>query len=381
MNFSISLPVLDLIKEYEALTKARPARQKPAPGLDRAAWQAYAELGLLRLHEHPALETHDRGLQTMATIFHTLGRAGTDRGLLFALGAHLFGCQLPIHQYSAPSPGCDALLEGLLSGHLIGALAVTDPQGGSHQGCMKAQASPQHDHFILSGRKTLVSNAPEADLFLVIASTRPEQGSMGWTAFLLQRDMPGLSIETLTPAGLPGAPMGEVILDNCIVPKENILGTREGGLRIFMHAMLRERVGILAGFLGAAQRDLDTCIEYVNNRRTPDGPLSSYQTLSHRIAMAKIRLERAELMIFRAAWAVDTKQRNMHQIVAMAKYEAGEAVVETAMDIFRITAGAGWLDQLGAATALRDSLGTLFASGTPEIQLNTIASSLGLKRR
>ena len=86
-------------------------------------------------------------------------------------------------------------------------------------------------------------------------------------------------------------------------------------------------------------------------------------------------------MIFRAAWAVDTKQRNMHQIVAMAKYEAGEAVVETAMDIFRITAGAGWLDQLGAATALRDSLGTLFASGTPEIQLNTIASSLGLKRQ
>jgi len=222
---------------------------------------------------------------------------------------------------------------------------------------------------------------PDADLFLVIAATDPEKGSFGWTAFVLDRQMPGLRVEKLSTAGLPGAPMGTVWLDNCTVGREHMIGKLNGGLSVFTSAMLYERTGILSGFIGAAERDLADCIEFANSRRSGEGPISRHQAVSHRIARSRLNLDRSRLVLQRAAWAVDSKQRNAQQAVAMAILEVSESLVETAMEMVRIAAGAGWTGQLPVVTALHDTLGTLFASGTSEIQLNVIAASMGLKRR
>jgi alkylation response protein AidB-like acyl-CoA dehydrogenase len=246
---------------------------------------------------------------------------------------------------------------------------------------MATRAEATADGFRLDGIKTLVTNAPDADLFLTVAATRPQRGSFGWSAFLVPRDTPGLSVQRLTTAGLAGAPMGQVIFDGCAVPSHALLGAEGAGLRVFTTAMLWERTGILAGFLGAAERDLAACIEYVNAGRGAEGPLAAHQAVAHRIARARLRLDRARLLVLRAAWAVESRHKNGQQAVAMAKHDAAETVVETAMDVLRITAGAGWQNRLGASTALCDTLGTLFASGTSEIQLNIIAASMGLKRR
>jgi alkylation response protein AidB-like acyl-CoA dehydrogenase len=312
-------------------------------------------------------------------VLEALGRGGADRGLLFALGAHLFGCHLPLRLHAAVHQR--DLAEGLAGGGLIGALAVTEPQGGSSPGQMQTRADPVDGGYRLTGHKTLITNAPDADLFLILAATRPERGSFGWTAFVVGRGTPGLSVAPLAASGLAGAPMGDVRLDGCLVEASQVLGTPDGGLRIFTTAMQWERTGILAGFIGAAERDLAACVDYVNRRRDAEGPLAAHQAVAHRIARSKLRLERARLLLLRAAWAVEGGHKSAQQAVALAKYEAAESLVETALDLMRIGAGAGWLDRLGTATALRDTLGTLFASGTGEIQLNIVAASMGLKRR
>lgn len=380
MDFNWHADTQALINQYEDFAKIQFNGGREVAGLDREGWKACADKGLLHILEEDESSPHAYGLLPCVGVFEALGRYGADRGLLFALGAHLFGCQLPV-QLHASADLHRLRLQGLASGDLVGALAVTEPQGGSNPGKMQTTAVPEGGNYILSGLKTLITNAPVADLFLIVAATRPERGSFGWTAFLVDKGTPGLSVTQLNTAGLPGAPMGEVRLEGCVVPAENVLGTPEGGLRVFTSAMLWERTGILAGFLGAAERDLASCVQYMGGRRDGDGPLTGHQAVAHRLASAKLRLERARLMLMRAAWAVDHKHKNAQQIVAMAKIDVSEAVVETAMDVMRLTAGAGWQDKFGAATALRDTLGTFFASGTSDVQLNIIAASMGLKRR
>lgn len=381
MDFSWPESTRTLIRDCEALG-GRLADSRPAtPGLDRAGWAACAGAGLLaRFGPTPPDPAAPADLRTAVAACEALGRGGADRGLLFALGAHLYGCQVPLMVH-ADAAQRGRWLPGLADGSLIGALAVTEPQGGSSPDAVQTRAKPTPQGYILSGHKTLITNAPVADLFLVIATTQPERGSFGWTAFLIPAGTPGLQIRPLTTAGLPGAPMGEVILEDCALGSDQVLGGTEGGLRVFTSAMLWERTGILAGFIGAALRDLGAAVAHVNARHSGGEPLAAKQALAHRLAGARLRLERARLMILHAAWAVDTGQRGVQQSVAMAKHEAAEALVETALDLVRIGAGAGWCGALGAVDALRDALGTLFASGTAEIQLGIIAAGMGLKRR
>lgn len=379
MDFSWQPHTLELIKAYSDFAKSFLANRPAVHGIDKESWQACSQQGVLRLLKGGNANDSDSSLLQTSAVFEALGRQGADRGFLFALGAHLFGCQWPIMVHGRDEHS--AWIEGLASGCLIGALAVTEPSSGSNPGKMDTQAVPEDDRYRLNGRKTFVTNAPEADLFLVVATTNPDVGSFGWTAFLVERETPGLSVEKLSTAGLAGAPMGTVTFDNCLLEQKNLLGKMGGGLKVFTTAMLWERTGILASFIGAAEHDLAACAEFSGTRRDADGPISAHQSVSHRLARAKLRLDRSRLMLQRAAWAVDTKQKNALQAVAMSKLEVSETIVETAMDIMRITAGAGWTGHLGAAAALSDTLGTLFASGTAEIQLNIIAASMGLKRR
>lgn len=379
MDFSWQPHTLELIEDYSDFAESFLANRPVVHSIDREAWLACSQRGILRLLENANKNGSDSTLLQTSAIFEALGRQGADRGFLFALGAHLFGCQWPIMVHGRDEHS--AWIKGLSSGSLIGALAVTEPSSGSNPGKMDTQVKVVGNQYQLNGCKTFVTNAPDADIFLVVATTKPDMGSFGWTAFLVERNTPGLSVEKLPTAGLVGAPMGTVTFKDCMLDQTSLLGKIEGGLKVFTTAMMYERTGILAGFIGAAERDLAACADFAGSRRDADGPISAHQSISHRIARAKLRLDRARLMLQRAAWAVDHKQKNALQTVAMSKLDVSETIVETAMDIMRITAGAGWTNQLGAATALTDTLGTLFASGTAEIQLNIISASMGLKRR
>jgi alkylation response protein AidB-like acyl-CoA dehydrogenase len=266
-----------------------------------------------------------------------------------------------------------------VEGREIGALAVTEEISGSSLAGMATVARATETGYVISGSKMYVSNGPIADVFLLIAAENPKRGLLGLTAFLVPRDTPGLSVRPLaTTLGLKGAPMARVSLDDCVLPQEAVLGKPGGGFAVMRFSMQWERTCILAGFLGAAERDLCAAVEFARGRRDQRGTLFEHQAVSHRLAGLRCRLESARWMLYRGAWAV-AHDKDPHLWPAMVKLTVSETVVEIAIEIMRTFAGAGWLDEKGVATALRDVVGTLSASGTSDVLLNIIAECLRSK--
>jgi len=304
-----------------------------------------------------------------------LGRGGADRGLLFAIGAHLFGCLVPLSIYAGQSLA--AQWAGTLrDGTVIGALAVTEAGGGSSLEYIESTMVQTKGGYVLNGRKTLIGDAPEAGVFLVLARQFPERGPLGLTALVVPRDVSGLTVTPIATTGLPGLPMGDVIFDQCFVPADAILGGHGFGLRVFATAMQWERSCLLAGFLGAAERDLEACLSLLRDRGGQQGSLLRHQAVTHRLARMKLGLDSARLLMYRAANFLD-EGHDDHAVAAMAKIAVSEAIVAAAEDGLRLLAGHAWRAQpIDYAAALSDALGGLSASGTTEIQLEIVARSM-----
>lgn len=348
--------------------------EQKTPGFAWDLWRACAKQGVLGLSLPKNLGGQGGSFLGTAGAFEALGRGGADRGLLFAIGAHLFGCAMSIARYGS-DPQREQYLADLSSGDVVAALAVTEPACGSSISEMATKVKKTSGGYLLDGTKMFVTNGADASLFLVIASEVAERKAMGLTAFLVPADTKGLSTEPLPSSGMPLAPMARVRFEGCHVPEELMLGRSCGGFGILLAAMQTERTAILAGFLGAAERDLSFCVERMKQRSDQQGPLYGHQAVAHRLARMATRIESARWMLYRGAWEVDNGG-DATVWPAMTKYTVSETIVDCALEVLRTLAGAGWLDEFGCVSALRDVVGTLSASGTSETQLNTIASGL-----
>jgi alkylation response protein AidB-like acyl-CoA dehydrogenase len=375
MHFEWTPQVEQLIDGARQFAERKLTLSRPAAGFDRATWNECGAEGVIGGPLPEAWGGHAYDALTTAAVFNALGVGGADRGLLFALGAHLFGCSMAIARYGSVEQH-ERWGTGLADGTVVAALAATEPSGGSSASRMTTIARRIDDGYIISGAKTLVTNGPVADLFLLIASESPNRGALGLTAFLVPRHTLGLQVEPLVGTlGMQGAPMAKIILNDCRLPKEAMLGGPCGGLPVFSCSMQCERSCILAGFLGAAERDLAACVAYTQQRRDGEGRLFDHQAVSHRLARMKCRIESARWLLYWGAWSIDHGKDPL-LTPAMVKLSVSEALVECAMDVLRTFAGAAWLDEQGMATVLRDVVGTLSASGTSDVQLNLIASCL-----
>lgn len=342
--------------------------------LDRAAWRAAAQFGAFRSAMPVPGRRHGGALES-AALFEALGRGGAERGLLFAMGAHLFGCLAPLVTH-ATNEQAAIWEEALRDGSAVGALAVTEPGCGSSLERVAAEATPATEGYRITGEKTLITNASAADLFIVLARLAGVPGPMSLTAFLVPAGSGGVAVTPIPTHGLAGAPMGVAAFEGCFVPMSAVLGPPGAGLRVFSTAMQWERSCLLAGFLGAAERDLAVCRDFLASRDDGGGPLLRHQALAHRLARTKLSLESARLLLYRAAWRIDEGQDD-RAAAAMAKLAVSEAVVAAAEDTARVMAGAGWRGEAGdPTTALADALGGLFASGTSEMQLELLARHL-----
>ena len=373
MTSLLSAELQSRIADTEAWAQAAFAARPPRTSFDHAAWRELARQGLFRI-ALPAVHGGDgHGALATTAVLEALGRGGGDRGLLMACGAHVFGCGIPIAAHANPVQS-ERWLPALASGDIIGALAVTEPNGGSTFEHMATHASTTKRGIEITGRKHLVCNAPVCQLLVVLAQQFPERGALGLTAFLVPREASGLHVEPIArTAGLPGAPLGDVVLDGCVVPDDAVLGRPGAGLRVFMTAMKWERCGLLAGFLGAAERDLSRCADLLTRR---GGNLLKHQAVTHKLAHIKVRLATARAMLRQAAESIDAGHDD-HVLSAMAKLVISEALVDCAQDTARLLAGAGWAGTpFDTASAVADTLGGLFASGTSEILLDLIGRSV-----
>lgn len=375
MEFSWAPKTISEINRFVDLYKSIPEKDSRSDKFDRETWNLFAHNGLFKIPS----PSKDSNLLTTAAIFEALGKNGMNASQLFAMGAHLYGCQIPIELH-AKEIHHSMIADSLANGSLVGALAMTDRKRANsiHSG-VTATVSRNEKDYILNGGKTFVTNGPIADIFLIIASTDVAKKSFGWTALVAEKGTPGMQIKPLNTLGLKGAPMSEIEFNNCHIPKLNQLGPTNAGLNVFLTAMNWERTAILAGLIGVAEFNLSQCLKFSIDRQSQGISIASHQVIAHKFAKIKTKLECCRLLLYKAAWSIDTKQSKIMELASMTKYEVSEMLLEVSLEMSRITAGSGWIGEIGTLKTFIDITGTLFASGTSEIQLNTIARSMGLK--
>lgn len=269
-------------------------------------------------------------------------------------------------------------LTKLCDGSWVGAHAMSEPDTGSDAFGLTTRAERRGDRYILNGAKTFCTNAPVGDLFVVFATVDKNKGMFGVTGFLVEKGTSGLTVgQPIPKMGLTTSPMAEVILEDCEVPAENVLGREGLGATIFNHSMGWERSCILATDVGAMERQLETCICYAKERRQFGKPIGNFQLVASKIADMKVRLETSKLLLYKAAWS---QSRNEMSAIdaAMAKVYISEAAVASALDAIQVHGGYGYMKEFEIERELRDAIGGKLYSGTSEIQRLIIARNLGL---
>lgn len=371
----------ELCDRVRELARRRlPRRRTDARGRDldvRNAFRVLGEFGLLGLaiaEEHGGVGA---GVQAAVRAMEALGHAGIDGGLAFSLGAHVWAVQMPLLEHGTDAQRRD-YLRPLCAGSAIGAIALSEPEAGSDLFAMRTRAEDRGDHYVLDGRKAWCTNAPIADLVIVLAATGGTGAFRRCSAFVVEAGTPGLSIERTTEKlGLEGSPMADVVLDGCAVPRTALLGRWGRGGEVFHDALTWERGALAAPFVGAMQRQLDDCVSYAGERRQFGESIGKNQAISHRLAEMRLRLETARLLLHRFA-EVAARGEDASLESALVKVHVSESYVQSSLDAIQLHGANGYAAELGVADDLRDALGLRIASGTNEMQRNAIARHLGL---
>ncbi len=343
----------------------------------RQAWERCARVGVQGLPVPEEYGGSGADPLTIAVGLEALGYGCRDNGLLFSLGAHMWSCELPLVSVGSEEQK-RRYLPGLCDGSLIGVQGMTEPGSGSDAMSLRTVAHRRGDRYVLSGTKTFITNAPVADLFVVFATIDPGSGYAGVTAFLVERDTPGLSVGgPFDKMGLRSSPMSELVFDDCEVGSDAVLGEPGSGMAIFTTSMDWERSFILAPAVGTMQRQLERCIAYARDRRQFGQSIGKFQAVSHRIVDMALRVKAARLVLYELAWTKARRRRTATES-AMAKLCLSEAFVQCSLDTLAVHGAFGYMVEAEIERDVRDALAGRIYSGTSDMQHNIAATGLGL---
>jgi len=263
-----------------------------------------------------------------------------------------------------------------LAKDLVGAYALSEAGSGSDAFALACRASNKGDHFLLNGRKLWITNAAEANLFIVFANADPEQGYKGITAFLVERDFPGFAVgKKEDKLGIRASSTCELILEDCRVPKANILGELGKGYKIAIETLNEGRIGIGAQMVGIAQGSWEHGAAYSKQRKAFGKSLAEFQAVQFQLAETATQIEAARLMVYNAARLKDAGQDFLKE-AAMAKYFSSQVAEHVTSLIVEIYGGYGYTKDYPAEKYFRDSkIGKIY-EGTSNMQLQTIAKYL-----
>jgi len=345
--------------------------------IDSRQWRLCGEFGLLGFSVPQRYGGSGFDALTTARLIEAFGYGCEDMGLVFSVSAHLFACAMPISEYGNEALK-EAVLPKLCSGQWVAANAITEKEAGSDVFALKTKAIRDGDSYILTGTKRYVSNAPIADAILVYALTNPSHGYLGISAFVVEKDTPGLLLkDPFNKMGLTTTPASMVCLEECRVPARNKLGEEGQGAQIFKSSMQWERACLFAAYVGMMDRQLEQTIAYAQQRRQFGKAIGKNQAISHQIADMKLRLEAARLLLYRACWLFDQGKEAVLD-VSMSKLAISEAAIQSSLNAIQIHGAAGFAIETGIERMLRDAIPSTIFSGTSEIQRNIIARELGL---
>jgi short/branched chain acyl-CoA dehydrogenase len=263
-----------------------------------------------------------------------------------------------------------------LAARTVGAYALSEAGSGSDAFALSTRAVDTADGFVLNGRKLWITNGEEAGLFIVFATVNPEEGYRGITAFLVERDVPGFTVgRKEDKMGIRASSTCELLLEDCRVPRANVLGEIGRGYKVAIETLNEGRIGIGAQMIGLAQGALDHTVGYVKERTQFGKPIAEFQGVQFQIARAATELEAARLMVYNAARRRDAGEPFLKE-AAMCKIfssEVAERVTSLAVNLY---GGYGFVRDYPVEKLYRDAkIGQIY-EGTSNLQLQTIARQI-----
>lgn len=367
----------EAVRKFGATLNEGLAERDTTGQFSREDWRRCAEFGIQGLPVPKEYGGTGQDLTTTILAMEALGYSCRDSGLVFSLNAQMWSFEMPILRFGTEEQK-KRYIPRVCRGEIIGAHAVSEPDFGSDAMSMASRYRKEGDHYVLNGTKTFVTNGPEADVVLAFATVDPALRVAGVSAFLIERDTPGMILSIpIKKMGLRTSPMGEVVFDDCKIPAANRLGGEGSGFAIFNSAMEWERACIFASHLGAMQRILETTIDYAKSRIQFGEPISHYSAVSDKIVDMKIAIEAGRMLLYKVGTIKDSGGTAMLE-AAMAKLFISEAHVRQALDAIQIHGGYGYTMEYEIERELRDAIPGKIYSGTSEIQRKIIARLLRL---
>ena len=286
-------------------------------------------------------------------------------------------CCVPILEHGTEAQK-QKYLPMLTTGGVLGGMGITEPNAGSDASKSQTEAVLDGDHYVINGSKIFITNGPEAGIFVIFAMTDKSKGNKGLSAFIIESSFPGFSVGKLEDKmGLHGVHTSEIVFQDMIVPKENLLGKEGAGFKICMQTLDTGRIGIAAQATGIAEGALKETIEYTKGRVQFGKPISKFQNTQFVLAEMATRCEIAQMLTYRAAYVKDSGKRCSKE-AAMAKLTASETAMWATTKAVQLHGGYGYTNDYPVERMMRDAKITEIYEGTNEIQHIVIAGSLGL---
>ena len=388
MDFSETedqIMIRDMVRDFAETVASPTCHQRDKeqkPPIDE--FKQFAELGVAGMTIPEAYGGQKLDDISEAIVIEELSRVDPSLGVMVAV--HVGLCSMTI-TLNGNEEQKNKYLPKLASGEYLGAYSLSEAGSGTDAAAMVARASEDGDFYTLNGEKMWVTNGTTADLFVLFAKVtdHPDYGEKkhgGVTCFIIEKGFEGFKIgKKEDKLGIRSSDTCTLILDNCKVPKENVLGEVGKGFAIAMNALDNSRIGIAAQGLGIAQGAYEAALKYSKERETFGKPIAAHQTIGNYLADMALRIDAARLQVYKAAWAKQQHYENgapRHTLEAsFAKLNAGDTAMWVSEKAVQILGGYGYTTEFPVERFFRDAKITQIYEGTQEVQRLVIAREIG----
>ncbi len=273
-------------------------------------------------------------------------------------------------------------LPRIANGELIAAFALTEPNAGSDAGNIQTKAIKEGDHYVLNGTKIFITNGGEADIYTVIASTRPDRGMRGLSAIVVEKGTPGFKFgKKEDTMGIRASVQRELIFEDARVPVENLIGREGMGFKIAMDTLDHSRPGVAAQAVGIAQGAMEEAVKYAHQRVQFGEPIINFQAVQMMIADMATQIEAARALVYSVARYIDSGAKRYSEYSAMAKLFASDVAMKVTTDAVQVMGGYGYMKEYPVEKFMRDAKITQIYEGTNQIQRLVVAREIAKKYR
>ncbi|TAK02464.1 MAG: acyl-CoA dehydrogenase [Chloroflexota bacterium] len=364
----------DTAREF-ALRELAPtaAERDEAERFDRSIFTRMGELGLTGAPLPEVVGGAGFSYLGWTLVMEELGAA--DMASAVMLSVHILS-QYPVVTFGTAAQHAD-WLGPMVAGEALGAFCLTEPHAGSDAAALRTRAERADDgSYRLHGTKIWISNAPEADRYLVFATVDPSRGSKGITAFLVEKGAPGFGFGAHEKKmGIRACPASELIFDGAIVPEARRLGEEGGGYRIALSALAEGRISIAAACVGIARSALEQAAAYLQQRTAFGAPLAELQGLRFMVAEMAREVAAARALTHEAARAKD-RGEPIGELSSLAKWTASDAAMRVATDAVQLFGGSGYSRETGIERLMRDAKGAQIYEGTNQVHREIVAGEV-----